>query len=957
VGKVTIGYKYFVGMHMVLSAGPIDGILRIRVDQKDVYVADQDEVESGITINLPGLFGGEEREGGIEGRVDFLYGDADQPVNSYLAEKLPNGNVPAFRGTAGVVLNQVYVGTAPYPKPWEFKCQRIFYRSGDTEDNPTQWRQEFAAISRRFVFENTYLYIAVDRSTVNDQDGTWPNLWQDAVIESLKECFTGIQLTAAAYEFGLDQIAINVRLVFFSSTGATVVDKMAATNDDFDDLVDYVQTVNTSGDPSFGAAVSNALTFFPPNEENNNVFFLISPGDDPNDTLPAAITAAADLLDQNSGTYNKTSKSEVKMWAFIAGIDTTIDREREKNLAKLQNMLEPYDGLNGVYDSITPSTTLTFGGLVSSNVFGSFFWYSDMNPAHIIRECLTDRSFGMGYPENDIDETSFVNAAVLLKQEAMGISLIWDRQSSIEDFVREILKHIDAVLYTDRNTGKFILRLIRDDYDVNELPVFDETNIESVQDFTRSAFGELINSVTVNYFDGDTDTEASVTVTDTALAEAQGAVLNTTIQYPGFTYQALAARVAQRDLKSLSSTLINATLICNRHAATLAPGDAFRFIWPDYGVNVVMRVAEVAYGNDRENRVRIKAVQDVFTTPAVSSVLVTPAAVEWEPTQIQPAPVTNAILVEMPYLEIVQRVGQTGANDGLAEEPDAGYLQIAAARPQSQAINAIATRDGQFLADVAFSPTAVLADQIDEMTDIFEIINAVDLDLVNLGTFAQIDDELVAIETITQGSPGSPNTVMTVKRGILDTVPRPHLAGARFYFWDQFGVSQEKGFLAAEEADVKLLTLTGSGQLNPALAPEISLTFDSRAIRPYPPGQVKINGEYFPLAPQSTILVSWVDRNRLQQTGSIYLGFLDGGVTPEPGVTYRVGMELPNGTEIYSASGIEGSPADQWQIPDDELPGGVEYVWVTLAAERDGYESWQSHRIQVFLGGSGLGSP
>ena len=74
---------------------------------------------------------------------------------------------------------------------------------------------------------------------------------------------------------------------------------------------------------------------------------------------------------------------------------------------------------------------------------------------HIIRECLTDTTWGMGYAESDIDEPSFILAADTLYDEGIGISLLWDRESEIEEFIEQIKKHINATLNMDRSTGKF----------------------------------------------------------------------------------------------------------------------------------------------------------------------------------------------------------------------------------------------------------------------------------------------------------------------------------------------------------------------------------------------------------------------------------------------------------------------------------------------------------------------
>jgi hypothetical protein len=127
----------------------------------------------------------------------------------------------------------------------------------------------------------------------------------------------------------------------------------------------------------------------------------------------------------------------------------------------------------------------------------------DMNPAHIIRECLTDKEWGMGYSEADIDDASFIAAADTLFDEQMGISILWQRENTIEAFVQDIIRHIDAALYVDRRTGKFVLKLIRDDYDPNALITLTPDNIERVENYKRPAFGDLVNSVTVIYDDCD----------------------------------------------------------------------------------------------------------------------------------------------------------------------------------------------------------------------------------------------------------------------------------------------------------------------------------------------------------------------------------------------------------------------------------------------------------------------
>jgi hypothetical protein len=125
----------------------------------------------------------------------------------------------------------------------------------------------------------------------------------------------------------------------------------------------------------------------------------------------------------------------------------------------------------------------------------------DMNPAHIIRECLTDKEWGMGYTDADIDDVSFTAAADTLYTEQMGISILWQRENTIEAFVQDIVRHIDAALYVDRRTGKFVLKLIRSE--ATPTLTLGSNNIERVENYKRPAFGDLVNSVTVIYDECD----------------------------------------------------------------------------------------------------------------------------------------------------------------------------------------------------------------------------------------------------------------------------------------------------------------------------------------------------------------------------------------------------------------------------------------------------------------------
>ena len=113
----------------------------------------------------------------------------------------------------------------------------------------------------------------------------------------------------------------------------------------------------------------------------------------------------------------------------------------------------------------------------------------DANPAHIVRECLTNGDWGMDYPESDLDDASFSTAAATLHGEGFGLSQLWKQEETIESFVLAILKHIDGALYVHPRTGLLTLRLARADYTLANQPLFDLSNILRPEEFSRPWWG------------------------------------------------------------------------------------------------------------------------------------------------------------------------------------------------------------------------------------------------------------------------------------------------------------------------------------------------------------------------------------------------------------------------------------------------------------------------------------
>ena len=582
----------------------------------------------------------------------------------------------------------------------------------------------------------------------------------------------------------------------------------------------------------------------------------------------------------------------------------------------------------------------------------------DANPAHIIRDCLIDPNWGMGYPEADIDTVSFAVAADTLYAENFGLSILWDQETSIEDFIGSVLAHVDGVLYVHPRTGLFTLRLARADYDVGALAVLSPTNVRAIESFTRPSWSELGNQVTLTYRDRDTDRDVGVTVQDIAAIEAAGGVVAHRMSFPGIARADLANRVAQRELRQLSSALAKVTLVANRQAASLMIGDVFKLVWPAYGIDqMVLRVARISYGELTSGAVRIEAIEDVFGLPLAA--YADPPATAWADPINLPAPVPAGMAYEVPYWSVVKDLVGEWPSILADIDPTEGVVATLGVRPSAdafdyhayaweQAKNAWVDRGrGQF------APSALLAAAMAQgaATVTVALTQAVDLDLVAVDDFAIIDDEWLWVTAIDAGAPS-----VTLARGVLDTVPIAHSAGSRVWFVTPHYIAPE--YVVTETAQLRLCPKTGRGELAVSAAATLSRPIAQRFIRPYPPGQVRINGSAYPQAVAGDLAIGWAQRNRVTQTAGVVLQ-TDGNLTPESGQTTTLRLYDDSDMLRRTISGISGT-SQTWSLAQiiADGAGASGRIRIELEAERTDasgtFTSLQKHVIEVDRAGYGL---
>jgi len=367
---------------------------------------------------------------------------------------------------------------------------------------------------------------------------------------------------------------------------------------------------------------------------------------------------------------------------------------------------------------------------------------------------------------------------------------------------------------------------------------------------------------------------------------------------------------------------------------------------------LVVRIATVNYGNLLSGSIEFAVIEDVFAS-STSLVADTPSS-EWSDPISVSSDVTEYLLLEAPYLTLVEMLGESFVNTSL--DADAGYMGLAALKPVADAIDYGAyirdsvTSDFIYSGNGDFTPTATIKAALNKNAAdaTIELENVQDLDLVTVNTYAVIENEFVKIKAVDTAA-----NEITIARGILDTAPESHAADTRIWFIgaDAYFVNRE--YTVTETPGAKILPTTGRGQLaiDDATAHN-SPAMNSRQIRPYLPGSLKINTVSYPASFTGQPTLSWTHRDRTQQTAYL-VEHSEASIGPETDVTYTLKIYDEDDVLVRTEPGLTGTSyeyteanerADCTLGPSDPLNTQLRFE---LWAVRDTYDSWQKYDITV----------
>lgn len=587
-----------------------------------------------------------------------------------------------------------------------------------------------------------------------------------------------------------------------------------------------------------------------------------------------------------------------------------------------------------------------------------------MNPAHILYEAITNVAWGRGMDKSLMMDSAWRQCADQLYNEGMGLCLRWARQDTLGSFIQTILDHINGVLYVDKFSGQYRLKLVRKDYGDATLPIYDaDSGLISIDEATNAAPTNMVNEVVVTFRNPIDNEQGSVRAHNLAAIQTQGNINSDTKDYPGAPTTRIALQLAQRDLRVASTNMRRFSLTFDRRAWHLQPGDVFKIRDPESrGLGeVVVRVGTTSEAGQADGSIKVAAVQDTFSFELNTFTQVQPPM--FIPPNTSPA-IARRKIYEMPYAELVQKM-PPGEFDSI--RPANGYINAHAEKPTPVsmsydiAVKAEGEADFTIRGSGDFSPLAELNQALGYLDTELLFVDGHELYEFEPGQAAVIGNEMIIIESMT-------DTAMQIKRGCMDTVPQLHQKGELVWLTENTGGTDWRVYAGGEHVDIKVLpwTLAG-GRFDIDGAPIDPLDFNFRFYRPYAPGLVMTNTQFMGdrrwyqkqvlradvgvSEVPDNLIVTWAHRDRPMQ-GDKLIDHEQGDIGPEPGTTYRIIVRNQYGEVIRTEAGINGTrwvytyenaAADmKVQIAtSDPLTGSY-----TLEAMRDGFPSWQLYSMQ-----------
>jgi hypothetical protein len=504
-------------------------------------------------------------------------------------------------------------------------------------------------------------------------------------------------------------------------------------------------------------------------------------------------------------------------------------------------------------------------------------WSTDANPVNVIYYIANTM---LKIPSGMLDGAgTFASAIVTVKNEGLGVSFAMQEGRAAKEWIDEICRHIDAQFYFDETDGLFKIRLIRGDYDPEDLSTINEDWYRNLT-FTRRAGEDVYTDIEVRWTPKDTWKERGTKLTNPAGRAILGYQKSKSISWPMFVSRGSVVnavrRLKRRMFKPLAAgkfELAADALPLNQDGNSACnPGDVFRLVNTREDFDSIIRILGVSGGDSADGMLEIEFMEDMFTTTLEDD---EPGEGEFDPDDyLLDDPVRYPVVKDAPPSMVPDLVGSVFVCATKPETGICGFYEVGRGEPAAEGED----DDEDDLWEQRLERTGLLTTggypvtgEIDDDVG-FTIEDGIRMaarantraEAQAFKTLAMIDSggadfEIISIQTIAES--GSDWLASGIIRGLYGTEIQAHSAGARVWIvWEDFGeflvvpvrLRQDDYSFAPANAYVTGPTL------------EVANLYNRTVERPYPPDNLIAERD------GDTAVLSWTPRNRLQGQGAAH---------------------------------------------------------------------------------------
>ncbi len=462
----------------------------------------------------------------------------------------------------------------------------------------------------------------------------------------------------------------------------------------------------------------------------------------------------------------------------------------------------------------------------------------DINPMNLAYDILTTY---MGFVESDIDLDNFTAASTILETESQGMGLVLQSPTPSVNVLSAIERQIDGHFYLDPVTGKWKVQLVRDDYTTGDLTVLDTSNIEEMKDFSRGTWLSTMNTLHLGFTNRDNNYEDGDAV---AIDHANQMIQSRKVPAPAVSMTSvcspqLAAKLAWRELKTLSVPVSKATVVVRRQMWFLHVGQVVLLDYDPLGVSLVMRIVAMRPGDDRHEGIELVLSQDIYT--GGEAALTAPTS-GWEAEATDLIPFSELRIEEMPYA-VLRRQSDTSAAKLLTAGASTGKGETGYNILVDGSLNGSGALTPRGLLFAAIGPDDTTIELTTDMPlTLFPSITDAEIGQ-NLTGLILIEDEFIAVRSAVLTDYGM---TLTVYRGMCDTAARAHAIDTDVWMITAGWGTNSTALTGGDTVDVELIPKDSTREVDAADVTAVSVTLKYRDLCPYPPTNLELNTELFP---------------------------------------------------------------------------------------------------------------